>query len=277
MMSGTDDLHSIGQLVAFHPRRQHRMLGMLLHVQGVQLEREFVQRPALMLAGPMCRRLQIQNRRTFAAQSSSLVVGGQKPIRPVARDRLAAVPVPSSRRSREILVFRSEPVTHPRTRPPGHPQAGFPCSFAGVPRDDSAIRPGTLDKRTVSSATSGSAMCLNWSHMSIPDSPTLRVPKGAAHIKPLPGRQPFGTRFDSVTWSLFNSGFGSNVSTWLGPPSMNSMMTAFALARVHRRLGRERTFRGGSHTFIGEQVGQRDRTQAKNQDRTETRGVNGYS
>src|SRR5262249_44754450 len=30
--------------------------------------------------------------------------------------------------------------------------------------------------------------------------------------------------------SLFSSGFGSNVSIWLGPPSMNMKMHAFALA-----------------------------------------------
>src|SRR5262249_45921729 len=29
---------------------------------------------------------------------------------------------------------------------------------------------------------------------------------------------------------LFNSGFGSNVSIWLAPPTMNSQMTDFALA-----------------------------------------------
>ena len=43
--------------------------------------------------------------------------------------------------------------------------------------------------------------------------------------------------FDSVLCFALSTGFGSNVSIWLGPPSMKSMITAFALGACIGFLG----------------------------------------
>ena len=40
--------------------------------------------------------------------------------------------------------------------------------------------------------------------------------------------------------SLVSSGLGSNRSTWLGPPSMNSKMTDLAVGCMVRLLGQQR-------------------------------------
>ena len=61
----------------------------------------------------------------------------------------------------------------------------------------------------------------------MPESPTRRDLKGLPTKNRLPVARPL-VRLDSVRCSAFSFGFGSNVSACDGPPSMNSMITAFA-------------------------------------------------
>src|SRR5262249_4680744 len=110
------------------------------------------------------------------------------------------------------------------------------------------LRPSAQQERTTAKSSTHPARCGSQSLTSIPDSPYfLNVLLLARSVLP---PVPIGVitvpKLAGSFWpcSRVNSGLGSNVSRWLGPPSMNRKITAFALA-----------FKGGSLGTSGLAVG----------------------
>jgi hypothetical protein len=85
-------------------------------------------------------------------------------------------------------------------------------------------------ERTIARSSAQVARCGNSSEISMPDRPCLANLNGEPLILPLDFCvcELVALNECSVAWRRLRSGFGSNVSTWLGPPTMNRKMQLLA-------------------------------------------------
>ena len=106
-------MHAEGEFVIGHPRGELIVVGVAGLVSAIELHQD-IEIGALMLAGFPSGRMDVENRRPFGAQRRALVVGGEKPVGPIAGAALREASFRQNDVSGKILILAAEPVGHPR-------------------------------------------------------------------------------------------------------------------------------------------------------------------